>query len=97
MRVPLRIVGAAVLAAGLIGVGALSVLVPSSRAATEGTAKTAGGAKDYGPELRQLSKKLDEVLAAQKDLAGQIETQHAAVMEELRIVKVRTFQAGKPR
>lgn len=93
MRVPLRIVGAAVLAAGLIGVGALSVLVPSSRAATEGTAKTAGGTKDYGPELRQLSKQLDEVLASQKEMASTLTTQHAELMEEMRILKVRTFQS----
>ena len=82
MRLRVRTIAAT----ALIVLGAAALLAPLTGAAP-------AAEKDYTADLRQLSKKLDEVLAAQKALAGVLETRHATVMEELRIVKVRAHQA----
>lgn len=90
MRLTPRRAGTAILAAGLVTLGMVVLLTTSTGAApAEG--------KDYGPQLREISKKLDELVASHAELKQQLETQHAAIMEEMRIIKVRTFQAGKPR
>ncbi|GEM_PF-6319865 len=72
--------------AAFMVLGIVALLAPLTGAAP-------AGEKDYTADLRQLSKKLDEVLAAQKELANVLETRHATVMEELRIVKVRAHRA----
>ena len=90
MRLTIRAAATACAAAVLISLGMIALVAPPT-----GAAATAEG-KDYSADLRQITKKLDEVLAGQKALEAKIETQHAAVMEEMRVIKVRTFQS-KPR
>lgn len=82
MRLSVRTIAAAVLAS----LGTAALLAASTGAA-------APSEKDYTADLRQISKKLDEVLASQKEFMSLTETRHATLMEELRIVKVRSFQA----
>lgn len=90
MRMQTRSVAAAIAGAILVALSILAFVAPPT-----GAAPAAEG-KDYTADLRKLSSKLDEVLAAQKELVTLVETQHAAVLEELRVLKVRSFQA-RPR
>lgn len=90
MRMHARSIAAAIAGAILVALGILAFVAPPT-----GAAPTAEG-KDYTADFRKLSSKLDEVLAAQKELTALIEKHHAEVAEELRVIKVRSFQA-RPR
>ena len=59
------------------------------------TKPAAGKSTSTAPEGAQLQRKVDQILTTQQEILRKLDEQHAAVMEELRIVKVRaTIRSG---
>ena len=76
-----------ILVAGFVGLAVVLGLWATTTLAKEAASKTPSGKE---PSLAQVEDKLDQILANQQTILGRFD----AVMEELRIVKVRATLRG---
>jgi hypothetical protein len=84
---------------GILGIGvALAATLAGQAwlgaAETSRAARRAAGADAGASDTAQFTKKLEQILSQQDEILKKLEAQHAEVMSELGIVKVRATRAG---